>query len=82
MAKPRIESILAPIAQSIFTCRNLDQARTLIKEHIQSHNIQKEDARAILDKTDACHSLPRLQEYFCNSLLYFEGMSTKEYSRK
>lgn len=74
MSKIQIKSIFEQIAENVFKMSDVNQAKTFVKEFVESKQIKAEDKANIIKNVDACKSINRVQNYICNSLLKYEGM--------
>ena len=78
MSKYQIKSTFEQIAAQVFTLNDVKQAKVYIKEFINEKNIKEEDKKTILHNVESCQSLYKVQNYICNSLLKYEGLSVNK----
>ena len=69
----KIESILAKIAEDVFQSTNFVEAKKNVLVLLENSHVKDRD-KMIKDVT-ATTSLIKLQTYFANSLLKYEGLS-------
>ena len=74
MSKVQIKSIFEQIAENVFKMSDVNQAKTCVKEFVESKKIKAEDKVTIISNVEACKSISRVHTYICNSLLKYEGM--------
>lgn len=65
------------IANAVFTCKDFEEAKQLIKDLVNEVKIKPQDKQTIIRNVDTIETLPALQKYMANSMLKFEGMGTK-----
>lgn len=71
--KVKIESTLAKIAEDVFKAPNCEAAKAIIYEHLKDSTIKDRDK--ILTDVSKISNFIKLQTYFANSLLKYEGLS-------
>lgn len=71
--KVKIESTLAKIAEDVFKAPNCETAKAIIYEHLKDSTIK--DRNKILADVEKISNFTKLQTYFANSLLKYEGLS-------
>ena len=72
---PKITSILESISTQVFQSKTLQDGQQTMLKCLEEHNIKEEDKQSLIKGCMGCKSLIRLQQYLCNALLKFEGMS-------
>mgnify|MGYP003340917573 CR=1 FL=1 len=70
-----ITSTLASIASLVWEAKSADQARQILTEHLSGTNVK--DREKMLDDVQKLRSLESIHRYVANSLLKYEGLSTK-----
>jgi len=71
----KIESTLASIASSVWAAQTAQQARQILTEHLASTNVKDKDK--MISDVQELKSLEAIHRYTANSLLKYEGLSTK-----
>lgn len=71
----QIKSIFQEISETVFQMKNLDEAKNYIINFVSQRSINDKDKLSILKAVSESKSLFKLQNYLCNSLLKYEGMS-------
>ncbi len=71
----QIKSIFQEISTTVFQMKNLDEAKTFITTFVSDRSINEKDKLNILKAVSETRSLYKLQNYLCNALLKYEGMS-------
>jgi hypothetical protein len=79
--KIAIKSIFEQISEKVFTAKTLGEAQRIVKEFVESKDINEKDKELILKETLNAKSLARFQTYICNSLLKYEGMGMNNFSK-
>ena len=77
MARFKIKSTLENICSSIWANPNVHEGKTILKEYIESKNINEIDKKIMLQNLELIKSKPKLDLYVANSLLKFEGLGVK-----
>jgi len=75
--KITIKSKLEGASEQIFHAANWQVAKELLLEYVKESEISDKDKRKMLDDVNRLTNLIKIQQYFCNSLLKYEGLSTK-----
>lgn len=70
-----IKSIFEQIAEKVFDMTDPVQAKHFIIEFVSEKNINEKDKKLIINNVNECKSMYKIQNYICNSLLKYEGMS-------
>lgn len=81
MSKFPIKSIFEQIAESIFTMKDVNQAKQFIIEFVNSKDINDKDKHTILNNINACKHMYKIQSYVCNALLKYEGMGVNNMNK-
>jgi hypothetical protein len=76
-----IKSILEQISSEVFIMRDLNKAKSFIRDFVVDKNINDKDKQSILSATDECKTMVRLQTYLCNALLKYEGMGVAQLNK-
>lgn len=80
MKNQNIKSVFEQISTHIFTSTDtLDKDKQYVIQFIESKGIDGNDKTTIVKQVNAAHSKYKLQQYVCNSLLRFEGLSVNSY---
>lgn len=72
---PKITSILESISTQVFQSKTLQDGQQTMLKCLEEHHIKEEDKQSLIRGCMDCKSLTRLQQYLCNALLKYEGMS-------
>jgi len=72
--KVQIKSVLGEIAPQVFQVRNLDEAKDIIVNHINSKNIKDTDKGIIMTNVSQAKNINAIHRYIANSLLKYEGL--------
>lgn len=72
--KHPIKSVLEQISTTVFTMRNLNEAKEHIINFMNEKHINDKDKESIIKATQDAKSLTSLQTYLCNALLKYEGL--------
>ena len=70
----QIKSILEEIAPQIFQIRNLDEAKNIINNFLETKKIKDPDKQIILSNINEAKNINSIHRYIANSLLKYEGM--------
>jgi len=76
--KITIKSKLEGVSEQVFHAANWQAAKALLTDFIMESEINEKDKKKMLDDVGKLSNLIKIQQYFCNSLLKFEGLSTKQ----
>ena len=76
--KVEIHSTLERITDSVFQSKNVEEAREVLKGYLEESRIKEGDKRRMIEEVSSIKTLYKMQYYVCNSLLKYEGLSTKE----
>lgn len=71
----KFQSTLASIASLVWEAETVDQARTVLIEHLSSTKVKDKDK--MIQDIEQLKSLEAVHRYTANALLKFEGLSTK-----
>ena len=77
-AKVDIKSTLEKIASEVFKEPNLDKAKSIFKNHIETSGINDVDKKKILINLESIKNIIKLYQYLSNSLLHYEGMGVSK----
>jgi hypothetical protein len=75
MSKFPIKSIFEQIATPVFAMVNVNEAKQFIAEFVDNKDINDEDKKLILRNISSIRTMDKIQNYICNSLLKYEGLS-------
>ena len=75
-------SRLEKTAKLINGMNNFSEAKSIAFIEVGSASIDEKTKKIILDNIYRIQTIFELQKYICNSLLYFEGLSTGRYGKK
>ena len=75
--KIKIKSVLEEIAPKVFQMRNLEEAKDVIINHINSKGIKDEDKKIITVNVSQLKNINAVHRYMANSLLKYEGLGVK-----
>ena len=70
-----ITSTLASIASLVWEAKTAQQAKDTLIEHLRSTQVKDRDK--MIDDVQKLSTLQQVQRYTANSLLKYEGLSTK-----
>ena len=76
----KIKSIFEQISEQVFVMTNLEQAKTFITDFVTTKNINEKDKTSILNEVSKIKNMFKLQQYLCNALLKYEGLSLNKQS--
>lgn len=71
----KITSTLASIASLVWEAETVDQAKDTLTEHLRSVNVKDRDK--MISDVEKLKTLEAVHRYVANSLLKYEGLSTK-----
>ena len=71
----KIESTLASIASLVWEAETAEQAREILTGHLAGTNVKDRDK--MIDDVQKLKTLEAIHRYTANSLLKYEGLSTK-----
>ena len=66
------ESTLASITEQVWNAKTAQEAKTVIIDYLETTNVK--DKKKMIFDVSQLNSLTRIQFYFTNALLKFEGM--------
>lgn len=75
--KVNIKSVLGEIAPQVFQIRNLDEAKGIIINFLETKNIKETDKQIIVSNVSQFKHINAVHGYIANSLLKYEGMGVK-----
>ena len=70
-----ITSTLASVAPLVWEAKTAQQAKDTLIEHLRSTQVKDRDK--MIDDVERLSTLQQVQRYTANSLLKYEGLSTK-----
>lgn len=76
-----IKSIFEQISTTVFTMKNLNEAKEYVKTFVKDKDINEKDKQSILREVDNAKSLVKFQQYICNALLKYEGMGINKINK-
>ena len=76
-----IKSIFEQISTTVFTMKNLNEAKEYVKTFVKDKDINEKDKQSILREVDNAKSLVKFQQYICNALLKYEGMGMNKINK-
>ena len=71
----KFQSTLASIASLVWEAKTAQQAKDTLIEHLRSTQVKDRDK--MIDDVQKLSTLQQVQRYTANSLLKYEGLSTK-----
>lgn len=77
----QIKSIFEQISTTVFTMKNLNEAKEYVKTFVKDKDINEKDKQSILREVDNAKSLVKFQQYICNALLKYEGMGMNKINK-
>jgi len=80
--KYELISKLEKIAVQVNNSETLGEAKGIAFSGLMTVSINEKMKKIILDNIYKINDLFELQKYICNSLLFFEGMSTGGYNKR
>ena len=75
--KIKIKSVLEEIAPQVFQVKDLNEAKDIIINHINSKGIKDEDKEVITINVSQLKNINAVHRYMANSLLKYEGLGIK-----
>jgi hypothetical protein len=70
------ESTLVSITEQVYRASTADQARTAMIEYLKGTRVKDRDK--MINEVSKLNNLVRIQQYFSNCLLKFEGLSPNQ----
>ena len=77
-----LTSKLESIAKEVNYASTLKEAKEIAFSGLMTVRINEKAKKVILDNIYKINDLLQMQRYICNSLLFFEGMSTGGYNKR
>ena len=74
------ESTLTNITEQVYSAKTAQEAKSAILTHLESTNVK--DKKKMIWDVSQLNSLVRIQSYFTNALLRFEGLSVNSYAKQ
>lgn len=71
------QSTLATITTEVYSAKTAQEAKTIVINYLETTNVR--DKKKMIWDVSQLNNLTRVWQYFTNSLLRFEGMSTNTY---
>ena len=75
-----IKSIFEQISIEVFKITDLGKAKEYVVNFVSTKQINDKDKQSILKETNNAKSLYKLQQYICNALLKYEGLSLNKHT--
>lgn len=72
-----IESTLAKITEEVYKSKTAEEAKKVMMEHLQTTYVKDRDK--MIDTVSKMDNLIKIQTYFSNCLLKYEGHSLNKY---
>jgi len=76
----KYESTLTNITEQVYKATSLNEAKTAMVDYLKTTRVK--DANKMIQTATKINSLAKLQEYFTNCLLRFEGLSVNSYQKE
>ena len=76
----KYESTLTNITEQVYKATSLNEAKTAMVDYLKTTRVKHADT--MIRTATKIGNLPRLQEYFTNCLLRFEGLSVNSYQKE
>jgi len=76
----KYESTLTNITEQVYRAASLNEAKTAMVDYLKTTRVK--DADKMIQTATKINNLPKLQEYFTNCLLRFEGLSVNSYQKE
>lgn len=73
--KQQIESTLASITDKVYGAKTADEAIQAMVTYLSESKIKEEDKRTMIETVSSMDRLAKVQQYFTNCLLKYEGHS-------
>lgn len=77
-----IKSVIEKIASDVFSATNIDQAKKIFIDFIESTHIKESDKKKMIETAAGINNLVKLQFYTANSLLKYEGYGLNQLNDK
>lgn len=66
-------SVLNKVVQKVFNAKTVDHARDLIKECLETSQINENDKQIMLNEIAQIKTLLKMYQYIANAILAYEG---------
>jgi hypothetical protein len=76
----KYESTLTNITEQVYKATSLNEAKTAMVDYLKTTRVK--DADKMIQTATKINNLTKLQEYFTNCLLRFEGLSVNSYQKE
>jgi len=76
----KYESTLTNITEQVYKATSLNEAKTAMIDYLKTTRVK--DADKMIQTATKISNLTKLQEYFTNCLLRFEGLSVNSYQKE
>lgn len=76
----KYQSTLTNITEQVYRATSLTEAKTAMVDYLKTTRVK--DADKMIQTATKINNLPKLQEYFTNCLLRFEGLSLNSYQKE
>ena len=76
----KYESTLTNITEQVYKAASLNEAKTAMVDYLKTTRVKEADK--MIQTATKINNLLKLQEYFTNCLLRFEGMSVNSYQKE
>ena len=76
----KYESTLTNITEQVYRATSLNEAKTAMVDYLKTTRVKEADK--MIQTATKINNLLKLQEYFTNCLLRFEGMSVNSYQKE
>ena len=76
----KYQSTLTNITEQVYRAVSLTEAKTAMVDYLKTTRVK--DANKMIQTATKINNLRRLQEYFTNCLLRFEGLSVNNYRKE
>lgn len=76
--KITIKSKLEGAAEEVFQAANWESAKAMLLDFIAESEINEKDKKKMLEDVKKLTNLVKIQTYFANSLLKYEGLSPNQ----
>lgn len=74
------ESTLAQISEQVFSAKTAQEAKNIIVDHLKNTKVKDKDK--MINDVSVINNLVKVQMYFSNALLKFEGMGSNQMNKE
>jgi len=74
------QSTLAQITEQVYQAKTADEAKQAIINHLNTTRVK--DKEKMIRQVNELKYLAKVQQYFTNALLRWEGLSTNSYAKE